>query len=284
MKIKPDVWTILNYVVLSVLGFICLFPMWYVFVISISTGESFLADNYHFWPKAISFLEYYRALASGGIVRSLLVSFMVTTFGTIVSLLLILPSAYVLTKRFPGKYFILFMILFSMFFTIPLIPRYLLVTGLGLRNTLLSLFLPIAVSPYFLLIARNYYDGIPQSLEESARIDGANDLRIFLNIVLPVSTPIVATILMFCAIQYYNDYFNALLFISSRSLYPLQYLLREMVINNIANNTSVGGDSTYTGEIFKMACVVLAIIPPLLAYPFAQKYFVTGMTLGAVKE
>jgi len=134
------------------------------------------------------------------------------------------------------------------------------------------------------MIMRTYLGGISDSLEESAKIDGASDFTILFRIILPISKPMIAAIGLFFGMQYYNDYFNALLFITSRNLYPLQYILREMVVNNIANSSAVGGSSTGLGNVIRMATVVLSIIPVLMVYPFLQKYFVRGLMLGAVKE
>jgi len=284
-KPKFDALDVINYTILSISGLLAIFPVWYIFVISVSTGQSYISDKLHFWPKAFSLAEYSRAILAGGITHSLGISAIVTVAGTIFSLLLSIPCAYALSKkRLRGRNIFLTLIIFTMFFNGGLIPNYLLVVKLGLKNNLLSLVLPLAVSTYYLLIIKTFMTTIPPSLEESAKIDGYNDFGILIKIVFPVSMPMIAAISLFYGVQYYNDYFNALLYISSRKLYPLQVLLREMVINNIANDSSVGGDSTLTGEIFKMACVILGIIPILVVYPFLQKYFVTGIMLGSVKE
>lgn len=285
MKRKLDLFDIVNYLVLGLISLLSIFPIWYVFVISTSTAQSYINDKYHFFPKAFSLTQYYNAIISGGIVRSLGISIIITAAGTILSILLTVPCAYALSKkRLRGRRFFLVLIIFTMFFTVGLIPRYLLVVKMGLKDNLLSLILPMSVSAYYLIIAKTFMSTIPESLEESAKIDGYSDMGILIKIVFPISMPMIAAVALFYGVVYYNDYFNALLYISNRSLYPLQYLLREMVVNNIANSSSVGGDSTMTGEIFKMACVIIGIIPIIIAYPFLQKYFVKGLTLGAVKE
>jgi putative aldouronate transport system permease protein len=275
----------MNYFVLTIIGLISIFPIWYVFVISISTGTSYINDKLHFWPKAFSLAEYYRAIFSGGIIGSLKISLFITAVGTILAILLTIPCSYALSKsRLRGRNVILIILMVTLFFTVPLIPKYLLVVKLGLKNNLFALILPMASSAYYIIISKTYMLGLPESLEESAKIDGCTDMGVLIKIIFPISMPMVATIGLFYGVQYYNDYFNALLFISSKSLYPLQYLLREMVINNLANNTSVGGDSTLSTEVFKMAAVIVGMVPVLIAYPFLQKYFVSGVTLGAVKE
>jgi putative aldouronate transport system permease protein len=274
-----------NYLLLTLVGLISIFPIWYVFVISISTGTSYINDKLHFWPKAFSLAEYYRAIFSGGIIEGLKISLFVTGVGTLLAILLTIPCAFALSKsRLRGRNVILVILMITLFFTVPLIPKYLLVVKLGLKNNLFALILPLASSAYYIIISKTYMLGLPDSLEESAKIDGCSDMGVLIKIIFPISMPMVATIGLFYGVQYYNDYFNALLFISSKPLYPLQYLLREMVINNLANNTSVGGDSTLSTEVFKMASVIVGMIPVLLVYPFLQKYFVSGVTLGAVKE
>jgi putative aldouronate transport system permease protein len=276
-----------NYVLLTLAALFCIFPFWYIFVISVSSPMSYANDRLHFWPKVIQFTEYQQALVTGGIVNSLGVSALITIAGTLLSLLLTIPCAYALSKeRVRMKGFLSGLIVFTMLFNGGLIPYYLVVTKLGLTNTLWALILPMAVSAYNLIIAKNFMANLPQDLEESAKIDGANDLKIFVSIILPLSKPLIAVMALFYGVAYYNDYFNAILFISSRDLYPIQLLLREMVINNISMSSNVGsaGEGVLRADIFKMACVMIGLLPILLIYPFLQKYFIQGVMLGAVKE
>lgn len=285
MKKRIGAFDVVNAGLLCLIGFCAFFPIWYVFVISTSTGQSYIQDRLHFWPQMLDFSEYKRVLAAGDLVHSLENSVIITGMGTMLALLVTVMAAYALSrKRLRGRKIITPIILFTMFFSAGLIPYYLLVTSLHLKNTFWALILPSLTNVYYMMIMRTYFGGITDSLEESAKIDGASDFRILFTIMIPISTPMIAAIGLFFGVQYYNDYFNALLFITSRNLYPLQFLLREMVVNNIANSSSVGGSSTTTGDIFKMASVILSIIPILLVYPFLQKYFVQGLMLGSVKE
>lgn len=284
---KLSVFDGINYFVLSLITFCCLFPFWYIFVISVSSPMSYANDRLHFWPQVIQFSEYKRALLSGGIVNALMISAIITIAGTLISLLLTIPCAYGLSKdrvRFKG--FLAGMIVFTMLFNGGLIPYYLVVNKLGLTDSLWALILPMAVSAYNLIIAKNFMAHISPELEESARMDGANDMRIFLSIILPLSKPIIAVMALFYAVAFYNDYFNAILFISSRDLYPIQLLLRELVINNMSMSMNVGsaGEGVLRADIFKMASVIIGLVPILFIYPFLQKYFVQGVMLGAVKE
>ncbi len=285
MKKKIYTFDIANTALLVLIGLCAFFPIWYVFVISVSDGPTYIADKLHFWPRVVNFGEYARVLKAGDLIRSFGNSALITVCGTVLAMLVTSLAAYALSrKRLRGRKIITPFVLFTMFFSAGLIPYYLLVTGLGLKNTFLALILPGATNAYYMMIMRTYFTGLSDSLEESAKIDGATDMRIFFSIMLPISKPMLAAIGLFFGVQYYNDYFNALLFISSRSMYPLQFLLREMVVNNIANNTSVGGSTTTTAEVFKMASVVLSVLPILMVYPFLQKYFVQGLMLGSVKE
>lgn len=284
-KRKNTAFDYMVYLILAVLGFLCFFPFWYVFVISVSTADSYLADKLHFLPHALDFSEYYRTLVSSGFLRSFGISVLITLCGTLVALVLTIPSAYALSRpQFAPRKVFNGLIMFTMLFSGGMIPSYIVVTRLGLANKLPALFLPMACSAYNLIITKNFMTSLPVSLEESARIDGASDITIFFKIVFPLSKPIMAVMALFYGVGIYNDYFNSVLYISSRELYPLQMLLREMIVANTMQSSMIGlGNLTNKSEIFKMATVVISIVPILCVYPFLQKYFVKGLMLGAVK-
>ena len=285
-KRKNTAFDYMVYLILAVLGFLCFFPFWYVFVISVSTADSYLADKLHFLPHALDFSEYYRTLVSSGFLRSFGISVLITLCGTLIALVLTIPSAYALSRpQFAPRKVFNGLIMFTMLFSGGMIPSYIVVTRLGLANKLPALFLPMACSAYNLIITKNFMTSLPVSLEESARIDGASDITIFFKIVFPLSKPIMAVMALFYGVGIYNDYFNSVLYISSRELYPLQMLLREMIVANTMQSSMNGlGNLTNKSEIFKMATVVISIVPILCVYPFLQKYFVKGLMLGAVKE
>ena len=284
-KRKNTAFDYMVYLILAVLGFLCFFPFWYVFVISVSTADSYLADKLHFLPHALDFSEYYRTLVSSGFLRSFGISVLITLCGTLIALELTIPSAYALSRpQFAPMKVFNGLIMFTMLFSGGMIPSYIVVTRLGLANKLPALFLPMACSAYNLIITKNFMTSLPVSLEESARIDGASDITIFFKIVFPLSKPIMAVMALFYGVGIYNDYFNSVLYISSRELYPLQMLLREMIVANTMQSSMIGlGNLTNKSEIFKMATVVISIVPILCVYPFLQKYFVKGLMLGAVK-
>lgn len=284
-KRKNTAFDYMVYLILAVLGFLCFFPFWYVFVISVSTADSYMADKLHFWPHALDFSEYYRTLVSSGFLRSFGISVLITLCGTLIALVLTIPSAYALSRpQFAPRKVFNGLIMFTMLFSGGMIPSYIVVTRLGLANKLPALFLPMACSAYNLIITKNFMTSLPASLEESARIDGASDITIFFKIVFPLSKPIMAVMALFYGVGIYNDYFNSVLYISSRELYPLQMLLREMIVANTMQSSMIGlGNLTNKSEIFKMATVVISIVPILCVYPSLQKYFVKGLMLGAVK-
>ena len=284
-KRKNTAFDYMVYLILAVLGFLCFFPFWYVVVISVSTADSYMADKLHFWPHALDFSEYYRTLVSSGFLRSFGISVLITLCGTLIALVLTIPSAYALSRpQFAPRKVFNGLIMFTMLFSGGMIPSYIVVTRLGLANKLPALFLPMACSAYNLIITKNFMTSLPASLEESARIDGASDITIFFKIVFPLSKPIMAVMALFYGVGIYNDYFNSVLYISSRELYPLQMLLREMIVANTMQSSMIGlGNLTNKSEIFKMATVVISIVPILCVYPFLQKYFVKGLMLGAVK-
>ena len=179
-KRKNTAFDYMVYLILAVLGFLCFFPFWYVFVISVSTADSYLADKLHFLPHALDFSEYYRTLVSSGFLRSFGISVLITLCGTLIALVLTIPSAYALSRpQFAPRKVFNGLIMFTMLFSGGMIPSYIVVTRLGLANKLPALFLPMACSAYNLIITKNFMTSLPVSLEESARIDGASDITIF---------------------------------------------------------------------------------------------------------
>ena len=285
MKRKHYTFDYINIIIMILFIFFFLFPFWMVLVISFSTQEAY-AHGYHFFPRSFTIEEYIRVFENGAIPRALVVSGFITIVGTALSLLLTIPCAYALSKtRFFCKKVFSAITVFPMLFSGGLIPFFLVVSGLGLSNTLWALIIPMAVSPFNLIIAKSFMTTIEVSLEESARLDGANDIQIFIQIVAPLCKPLITAMGMFYAIGYYNEYLMPILFIHSRSLYPVQLVLREMVINNVTLGPIASARAAVGNiEMFQMASVIVGIIPILLVFPFAQKYFVSGVMLGAVKE
>ena len=270
-------------VIFSFITLLVLLPLWYVLVISLSTPQSYAADSIHLWPRAISFNQYLSVFTNMDVMRSFGISVMITISGTLLSMLLSIMGGYSLSKRnMPGRKFLLTLIIITMFFNGGLVPYYLLVRNLGLNNTYFALILPLAINSFNLIILKNHFVSFPISLEESAKLDGYNDVQILVKIVVPLSTPVLATITLFYSVAFWNDYFQATLFISSNKMYPMQVVLRQMIIQQSV--MGIHGMNGQSIEQFKMACVIVGILPMLAIYPFVQRFFAKGVMIGAIKE
>ncbi|GIP34868.1 carbohydrate ABC transporter permease [Paenibacillus sp. J2TS4] len=274
-----------NYLILTLLAFLTLYPFWDSLIVSITPLQESLSSNLHLIPKSITFEAYQYLLQLKQLWVSYGISIFITVFGTAISMLATTLAAYALSKRqLPGVRPIMFAIVFTMMFSGGIIPTYLVVKQLGMMNTVWSLMIPTAIQTYNLIIMRNFFTSIPESLEESARMDGCSDLGILLRIVVPLSMPAIATISLFYAVARWNEFFTAVMYVTDKGIWPLQLFLRSMLIDNEASFQS-GGDSPFLlGQSIKMATIMISTIPVMIIYPFFQKYFVQGVTLGAVKE
>lgn len=286
LKNKLSTFDIINYIIIIGFALLIFIPIWSIFVVSISSYKGYLDDPFHLIPTTFSLNEYKRALMkSGEIISSLSVSLKVTFFGTIISMILTTMGGYAVSKNsLPGRNFIFKIFIFTMFFSGGLVPYYLVIKKLHFTDTIFVLTIPLAISTYNLILMKNYFTTLPASLEESAKIDGYNDIQILFKIILPISRPVLAVLSLFYAVGYWNDYYNAMLFISSSNLMPFQVYLRNLVIQNVAA-AKIGvqaGPSAY--EQFKMAVIITGIVPVLVVYPFVQKFFTKGVLLGSVKE
>ncbi len=240
------------------------------------------------WPDGIN-LDAYRTIFNGGVVlQALMVSFVITIGGTAISLAGSTMLAYALSR--PGSFGqrpMLMIVLFSLLFSPGLIPNYLVVKQFGLLDSLLALILPTAISGFNVIILRAFFMSIPESVVDSARIDGAGDFRIFWSIMLPLSRAVLAVIGLFYAVGYWNAFFSAMLYISDTAKWPLQLVLRTYVINNTElSSGDLGGaaaDQLPPQESIQMAILVISLVPILIVYPFLQRHFTKGMLTGAVK-
>ena len=288
MKKKIGVFDVVLNSFMVVLIFLWLFPIWYVFVIAASTPESFLNNRSHLWITEFTVENFINVFQTDAVPRALFMSISVTTVGTAFALLLTIPCAYAIanTKFGAAKFFSLITII-PMLFTGGLIPYYLQVVRLGLPDTFWVLFLPVAVSPFNLLIAKSFMRTLDKNMEEAAFIDGASHMTIFTRIVAPLSKPLIAALGLFYAVALYNDFFTPMLFLHNRDLYPIQMLLREMVINNEGLSriaAQMRGARGFVPEPFQMATVIVGLLPIVIIFPFIQRFFTSGIMLGAVKE
>ena len=291
MKIKQTVgervwnWSIIS--VMFLVGLATLYPLIYVFSMSISAQEYVLRQEVWFLPKGFSLASYKLVFENQQIWTAYRNTLWYTTVGTIVNVLLTLLGAYALSRRqFFVRRQLSFLITFTMFFTGGMIPLFILINNIGLYDTRWAMILPTAVGAWYLIIAQSFFASLPESLEESAKLDGANDFVVFLRIALPVSKPIIAVLILYYAVGHWNSYFNAMLYLPSVDLQPLQMYLMKILTQastELAGNMSAGIERDNIVEQLKYAAIIVAVLPVLCVYPFLQKYFVKGIMIGAVK-
>jgi len=277
----------INYTLLFALAFVTIFPVFYVVSVSL-TPLNVLTQHGGFVviPREITFEAYRYILSQDLIPRAYLNTIIITSVGTILNLVLTVLMAYPLSrKNMPGRTALLVFVLIPMLFSGGLIPLFILVKDLKLINTFWSVILPGAVSTYYLLLMKSFFEQLPQDLFECAYLDGASEFTTLIKIVLPLSTPILATMTLFYGVTHWNDFFYPLMFLTDKQLQPLQVILRDLLIG--ATQTEAEASLEYTqllpGETLKMAAVMLSIIPLLVVYPFLQKYFTKGLLLGSIK-
>ena len=271
-------------VVLILLVIIMLYPFFHVIVWSFGSAEA--ATSGAPWPSSFS-LETFAALLRGGVVRNaLLVTAFITVVGTVCSMLFTTTLAYGLsrTREVPFSKGALVYVLATMLFSAGMIPNYLLVKQLGMLDSWSSLIVPGLIDAFNMIVIRNFFMELPAELTESARIDGASDWQIFWRIVLPLSKPILAVISLFYAVRYWNTFFNAMLYISTPSKWPIQVVLNQYVVQGQTLGTvQPPGVPPPPGMVVQFAVIVLATLPVLIVYPFVQKFFTKGMLTGAIK-
>jgi putative aldouronate transport system permease protein len=278
----------INILFMLVLCAVTLYPFLYVALASLSDATSLLQQRGIMLKPAGFDLGAYKAVFENPmIVKGYQNTLIYVVLGTTINLLMTAIGAYVLSR--PNLYFkniIMFFIVVTMVFHGGLIPSYLLVNDLGMMNTMWAILIPGAINTFNMIIMRTSFQGIPVSLEESARMDGAGDWKILFRIVIPLSMPVIAVMILWYAVGHWNSYFNALVYLRNREAYPLQLVLREILIsNNTDSMMSGGGDDKYAiGETIKYAAIMVSTLPIICLYPFLQKYFVQGVMIGAIKE
>ncbi|MDH6431434.1 MULTISPECIES: carbohydrate ABC transporter permease [Paenibacillus] len=288
-------WNITFNLIAGIFAFLCVFPFLFVVIISFTDEVALARDGYKLIPAKWSLGAYRYVFESGDmLLRSYGVTIFVTVIGTIISLLFIAFYAYAISRKsFRYRNFFSFFAFFTMLFNGGLVPTYIIVTQfLSLKDTIWALILPLAVNAFYIMILRTFYStSVPDAIIESGKIDGAGEFRIFLKLVLPLSLPGLATIALFSTLGYWNDWFNALLYIDNPNLVPLQSMLMrietsmQFILQNSQNSSlSLEALRSMPQDTSRMAMVVLATGPIIFAYPFFQRYFIQGLTIGAVKE
>ncbi|KGP79628.1 MULTISPECIES: carbohydrate ABC transporter permease [Paenibacillus] len=282
------VFDIFNYVMLGILGILTVLPFLYIIGNSFATEAEITERSFFLIPKVFSFSAYEYIFSSSTIFRSIGVSIFVTVAGTLVNLFFTLTMAYPLSRSdFWGRNVMMNMVIFSMLFGGGMIPTYLVIRGLGLLDSYWALMLPGAISAFNLIVVKNFFQQMPPGLEEAARIDGCSDLGVLWRIVLPLSKPVIATFALFYAVGHWNNFFSALLYISDSDKWPLQVMLRQIVLLSQASVGDMANmDPNFVQppeQSIKMAVIVVGTIPILLVYPFLQKHFAKGVMLGSIK-
>ncbi|MCQ6561278.1 carbohydrate ABC transporter permease [Paenibacillus mendelii] len=277
------------YCVITLFAFICVLPFWLLISSSVTDELSLIQNGYNLIPTKLSFEAYRLILNTSVIYKSYAVTLTVTIVGTVISLIVTSGIAYAISeKRLKYAGAISFFLYLTILFNGGLVAYYLLIVKyLHMGNTIWALILPGVLSPYYVYMLRNFFRSVPESLSESARIDGANDMTVLLRIIIPVSLPAMSTIGLFYAIGFWNEWFRALLFIEKPELYPLQYIIMSIIRNVEFASSMVNGNQQIAAVVpafsARMATTVITIGPIIFLYPFLQRYFIRGLVMGAVK-
>lgn len=286
---------ILNKLFVLIITIIIVYPLVYVLSASISDPQVVSSGKMWLWPMDITFAGFRKVFADSSIWIGYRNTIIYTVVGVVLHLLILLPCAYALSrKEFKGKTWILLYILFTMLFNGGLIPTYLVIKSLGFLDTIWAIVVPNVVGAWAILVARTFFaQTIPPQLVEASKIDGASDFKIFTRIALPLSLPLIAVMALFHGVGLWNQYFNALIYLSDDNLFPLQLVLRQILVLNEISASGVGGgagaassfaDLVKESELVKYAVIIVSALPLLIVYPFLQRFFVKGVLIGSVKE
>lgn len=285
-SLSSKILDIVTHVTIGFVLIVTLVPFIHVVAISFSDPKDIAAGNVGLWPTNFTLLSYEMILSSVKVPKSFLNSIIITGMGTFINLIFTTLTAYALSRKgLPFRSFFLKFILFTMLFSGGIVPNFLLVTSLGMYDSFWALTIPNAINVFFLIIMLSFFKSFPKDLEESAKIDGCNDFQTLWKIVIPLSMAPVMTIGLFYAVQHWNSYFQALLYMNSIEKFPLQLILRQIVLENQVSE--LGSTVDYQGNVdsesLKYGTLVLSILPMLIIYPFVQKYFVKGVMIGSLK-
>lgn len=289
-KRKISLFDVVLYLVFGLIALITIYPFYNVLIVSLANTLASATYSPYLYPHVFDLTGYKTIMSDTYFYRSLGTTLFVTIVGTTLNMVFSVTAAYVLSrKRLIGRKFFLSAILFTMLFSGGLIPTYLVVSGLGLDNSIWSMIFPSMISTYYLIIMKNYFVSLPASLEEAARIDGANEFVVMTRIFIPISKPFMATFLLFYAVERWNEWWNAYLYISDKNIKPLQIYLRDVLVNfNSQLATQAQSMMSSHNKVFvqsiEMATIIITMLPILCVYPFVQKYFVKGVLVGSVKE
>lgn len=270
----------INRIILALICLVIIIPIWNVLITSVAVDRDVMGTDYILVPHSFTLKNYQRVLQSG-YMQAFRNSIFVAVVGTALSMFISLPLGFAISRReLIGRSFWLKMLTFTLVFDVGIMPFYIVVKSLHLINTMAAIIIPVSVSTFNVIIIKNYMSSIPESLVESARLDGCNDLVILVRIIIPLSISIIAAVVLFYFVSYWNRYFEVIMFINDGRKYTLQVVLRSLMFES---DESLGGGN-YVYNNTKMAVMVLGMLPVLVIYPFIQKYFVTGLMVGGIKE
>ncbi|RAV21659.1 carbohydrate ABC transporter permease [Paenibacillus contaminans] len=275
----------INALLLVIIAAAMVVPFLYIFSVSFSSMETFLQNDIILWPKEWALDSYRYILSNDRFIHSIYTTIFITVLGTLCNLAFTSTMAYGLSRPFFGRNVILFLVLFTFLFSAGIIPTYLIVKATGLIDSVWALIIPVLISPWNLIVFRQFFRSIPEELNEAALIDGAGEFKIFYQIILPLSKPALATFGLFYAVAHWNSYFTGILYLNDPSRWPIQVLLRQIVVVN--DSSTLQAQQMLTApppaETVQMAAILLATVPILILYPFLQKHFAKGVMLGSVK-
>ncbi|WP_223589382.1 carbohydrate ABC transporter permease [Neobacillus bataviensis] len=287
---EDKVFDIINFFLVAIILLLVVYPLYFIVIASFSDPNMIYEGKVWLLPKELTLEGYERIFRDSKIWLGYKNSIIYTVVGTIVNVSFTLMAAYALSRKdLYGRNVIMFLFLMTMFFSGGLIPTYLVVKNLGLLNTMWALILPKAVAVWNVIVAKTFFESsIPGELLEAAKIDGCSDAKFFWKIVLPLSKPIVAVMVLFYAVGHWNSYFDALIYLNNENLYPLQLILRNILIQNQASSMMISDLDSLAAkqrvsELIKYGVIIVASIPLLIVYPFVQKYFVKGVMIGGIK-
>lgn len=286
MKVKENIYQAFLGIILLALALTMILPFLYVVILSFTDATAYEAGKLILWPKKWSTQAYQLILSGKGFINSLKSSLIITGIGTPLSVMVNAGVAYMLSKPVPGKRFLNKFVMFTMLFSAGMVPNFINIKQLGLIDSYWACILPSLCGAWSIMVMKSFFQSLPIELEEAAKIDGCGQLRTFGIIVIPLSKPMLATMTLFAFVGYWNTYFNAVMYMTSSAKAPLQVYVQKVVLSSGATDLldmSVSLTMSVPQEIMRMAAVVVVVLPIIIIYPFLQKYFQSGMMVGAVK-
>ncbi len=284
--------SVLTYIIYALFAFVCAYPFYYIFINTISANDISAAGDVVFWPKGIHFNNYVQVFGIDGIFHATFISVARTVIGTITVVISSSFLGFMFTRETLWHRKLWYrLVTATMYINAGLIPWFLTMTDLHLRNNFLGYILPVAISPFYIVLCKTFIESIPKELSEAAEIDGAGTIKVFWKVIIPVIKPILATVALFTAVAQWNAFQDTVLLVNDKNLYTLQFILYEKISQASSAATAINGSSSTSGSLasvatvtsVKMTVTMVVVIPIMLIYPFFQKYFTKGIMIGAVK-